>query len=227
MADRRTTTDLELRRQELKDRLNEIDRQYQGQKFPDEIRDEWNEANRELDEIKETQRELDVRWERLREAAANPAQHEYADPGTWQRRDVSRSGDGACSSALRTIDRYEDELPTDAGDRLVQHVEQRDPLGLDARYIDAVGSPYYASPFVKMLRNPGDAHLRFSARETEAVRAVTEADEARAMTVGTGSAGGFGAPFQLDPSIMISGTGSTNPFRAISRVTTITGYEWR
>jgi HK97 family phage major capsid protein len=69
--------------------------------------------------------------------------------------------------------------------------------------------------------------LRFSREETEAVRVVTQVDHERAMSVGTGSAGGFGAPFQLDPSIMISGTGSLNPLRQIARVETVTGYEWR
>src|SRR5262249_35460262 len=80
---------------------------------------------------------------------------------------------------------------------------------------------------IKMLRDPATGHLRFSAKEVEAVRAVSQADQERAMAVGTGSTGGFGAPFQIDPSIMISGTGSVNPFRQISRVETVTGYEWR
>jgi HK97 family phage major capsid protein len=229
VAREQTTADLELRRQQIKDRLNVIDREHQGSKFPDEIRDEWNSLNSELDGIRETQRELDVRWERLREAAANPEQWEPVEDSNRGRRPsvLTGSREVARSAALRTIDRYESELPADAGDGLVRHVEQRDPLGLDAAYLNAVGDPYYASAFTKILRSPSDAHLRFSARETEAVRAVTEADEARAMNIGTGSAGGFGAPFQLDPSIMISGTGSTNPFRQISRVETITGYEWR
>jgi HK97 family phage major capsid protein len=129
---------------------------------------------------------------------------------------------------LRTIDRYADELPTDAGDRLVRHVEQRDPLGIDARYLDAVGDPAYASAFVKMLRDPMTGHLRFDKHEVEAVRNVSLVEQQRAaMAVGADATGRFAAPFQLDPSIMISGTGSLNPFRQISRVETVQGYEWR
>lgn len=40
----------------------------------------------------------------------------------------------------------------------------------------------------------------------------------RAMTSGTGSTGGYVVPIQIDPTLIITGSGSTNPFRAISRV---------
>jgi hypothetical protein len=114
----------------------------------------------------------------------------------------------ARSAALRTIDRFRDDLPTDAGERLVEHVEKRDPLGLDSRYLAAVGASEYASAFVKLLMDPQPGHLRFDKGEVEAVRAVSQVESERAaMAVGTGSTGGFAAPFQIDPSIMISGTG--------------------
>ena len=111
------------------------------------------------------------------------------------------------TAGLRTIDRYRDELPTDAGDRLDHHVREADPLGLDAKYLAAVGAPEYESAFIKMLKDPISGHLRFSPREVDAVRVVGQVEQERAMAVGTGSTGGFGAPFALDPSIMISGTG--------------------
>jgi HK97 family phage major capsid protein len=47
------------------------------------------------------------------------------------------------------------------------------------------------------------------------------------MSIGTGSAGGFAVPFQLDPTILISGTGVLNPIRQIANVETIVAHEWR
>jgi HK97 family phage major capsid protein len=47
---------------------------------------------------------------------------------------------------------------------------------------------------------------------------------ARAMTVGTTTAGGFYVPSPIDPTLIITGAGSTNPFRRISTVKQL-GYE--
>jgi HK97 family phage major capsid protein len=49
----------------------------------------------------------------------------------------------------------------------------------------------------------------------------------RAMNVGTGSAGGFAVPFQLDNTIVPTSNLSINPFRRIARQELITSNEWR
>lgn len=52
--------------------------------------------------------------------------------------------------------------------------------------------------------------------------------EERAMSIGTGSAGGFAIPFVLDPSIMLTSMGALNPVRQVARQVTISGArEWR
>ena len=58
----------------------------------------------------------------------------------------------------------------------------------------------------------------------EEVRAL---DEFRAMSIGTDTAGGFGVPVLIDPTIILTAQGSLNPFRRISRVETITNDEWK
>ena len=45
--------------------------------------------------------------------------------------------------------------------------------------------------------------------------------EERAMTAGTGASGGFFVPVFIDPTMIITGAGSTNPFRHISTVKNI------
>ena len=230
MASQWTTAARHDRMAEIREQLNDMNREAGGDQFDQESRDTWNTLNAELDEHRAALDELRVREERLAEAAAdpNPDRSESGhDSGVRATATTVGGREAARSAGLRAIDRYRDVLPTDAGDRLDHHVREQDVLGHDARYLAAVAEPAYESAFIKMLRDPSTGHLRFSPREVEAVRAVTKADEERAMAVGTGGTGGFGAPFQLDPSIMNSGTGSINAFRQISRVETVTGYEWR
>ena len=70
------------------------------------------------------------------------------------------------------------------------------------RYLDAVGDPAYNTAFGKMVMDPMSGHLRFTTQEVEAVRKVSTVESERAMSIGTGSAGGFAIPFVLDPSIL-------------------------
>jgi HK97 family phage major capsid protein len=230
MASEWTTARRHDRISELRSQLADMDREAGGEQFDRASRDTWNELNTELDSHKAALDELHVREQRLSEAMAdpNPERREVGFGGGGGRTStIVGNAEGWRSQALRTIDRYRNDLPTDAGDRLDAHVREGDALGLDAKYLHAVGTPEYESAFVKMLRDPQTGHLRFSEKEVSAVRAVSQVEQERAMAVGTGSTGGFGAPFALDPSIMVSGTGSINPLRQIGRVETINGYEWR
>jgi HK97 family phage major capsid protein len=140
------------------------------------------------------------------------------DPRLREARDVG----------LRAIERRDDVLTAKAADRLDGLVRGRDPDGSAARYLDAVGDPHYNSAFGKMVMDPMSGHLRFSPREVEAVRKVSAVQEERAMSIATGSAGGFAVPFVLDPSILLTSTGALNPIREVATVTTISGArEWR
>jgi hypothetical protein len=73
-------------------------------------------------------------------------------------------------------------------------IKYADPTCLTARYLVAVGDPHYNSAFGKMLARPQDAHLRFSAAETEAVRAVSKMMEERALA--EAQAAREGSPFR-------------------------------
>jgi HK97 family phage major capsid protein len=59
------------------------------------------------------------------------------------------------------------------------------------------------------------------------VRRVSAVEAERALSTGTGSAGGFAIPYTLDPSIIMSGNGALNPIRPISRVITISTHDWK
>jgi HK97 family phage major capsid protein len=193
-------------------------------------------ANR-LDEDSQEYRELHAEWAELTEArldlkrrrahvtrmAGNAGNREE---GVSYDRDAPRTT-GARDGALATIERHSAQLRSEAADRLDSIVRTADPLGLEARYLAAVGDPHYHSAFGKLITDPLQGHLRFAPEEVAAVQTVGRVEEERGMVTGTGSAGGFAIPFTLDPSVMLSSNGALNPIRQIARVITITTHDWK
>jgi HK97 family phage major capsid protein len=100
-------------------------------------------------------------------------------------------------------------------------------LGVDARYVAAVSQPAYRSAFLKLLTHGAGASLRMTGEEMDAVQQVTAADEFRAMNTGTGSAGQFGLPLAIDPTMIISSAGTISPIRELASHVTISTREYR
>jgi HK97 family phage major capsid protein len=212
---------------ELKARVAELDLEHRDETMPKAAREEWNRLNETIDEF-------EARRERITELAKSRRGVESGDGATFQH-GYTRTDDPqdprlreARDVGLRAIEHHDDVLTAKAADRLDGLVRSRDPDGSAARYLDAVGNPHYNSAFGKMVMDPTTGHLRFTAREVEAVRKVSAVEEERAMSIGTGSAGGFAVPFVLDQSILLTSTGALNPIRGLATSTTISGArEWR
>lgn len=79
----------------------------------------------------------------------------------------------------------------------------------------------YRSAWMKLVTQPQPILT------PEESRAVQRYNEVRAMSEGTNSAGGFGIPVLIDPSIILTAQGSLNPFRRIARVISITTNIWK
>ena len=62
--------------------------------------------------------------------------------------------------------------------------------------------------------------------ESEAIHRVAQVEAERAMSIGSPTAGGFGVPFALDPTIQLTSDGKTNPLRQLARVVTLNTSEW-
>src|SRR5439155_15447350 len=99
--------------------------------------------------------------------------------------------------------------------------------GLESRYLSAIANPAYLTAFYKALPDPARGHLSFTAQEAEAMRIVRQVEVERAMSDATGSAGGFGLPITIDPSIILTNAGALNPLRELSDVRLISTYTWR
>lgn len=180
-------------------------------------------SRREVESLEDEWREAAAEGLRTGELSTDSAE------GPSERRGESRDlGDprlrGVREKALRAIEAHAEFSSAEATERIEKVVRRNDPQGIIARYLMAVGDPNYATAFSKMLGDPQMAHLKFSAREVEAVRTVTAVEAERAMATTTT---GVPVPYQLDPTLIYAGSGALNPFRAICRVETVTEGTWK
>jgi HK97 family phage major capsid protein len=95
-----------------------------------------------------------------------------------------------------------------------------------SRMAEALGSELYLSAWSRLVSDPARGHLMWSGPEQDAFRRVQQLrSETRAMST-TDTAGGFEIPLTLDPSILLSSSGSQNPLRKISRTVQIVTDAW-
>ena len=145
-----------------------------------------------------------------------------AIPATPEARTASGNGpDAIRSRAFQAIESRGRQLDAGAADRL-DSIIRSEPAAPHARYIAAVADPAYASAWRQVMRDKDRASLEMTPAERAALIEARAATEARDMTVGTGSAGGFALPFDLDPTLILTNAGSTNPLRQLATVKTIT-----
>lgn len=91
-----------------------------------------------------------------------------------------------------------------------------------ARYMLATETDEYRSAFMKLMAG-GTPIL--TAEEGRSVQLVNELRAA--MNITTDSAGGYGVPVLIDPTIILTAQGHPNDFFDIARVENITTDEWR
>jgi HK97 family phage major capsid protein len=201
----------------------------------DEDAERFNELNAQVDELDDKITQRQTREARLLELSRDPRHAFSGDggdghprPAYEDTRDLPVHVRAALDQGLRAIERHRDVLTGAAGSVLERVVRNpADVTAVGARYIAAVGDPAYFTAFGKLVQDPMTAHVRMTPKELESVRVVTQVMAERAMVEGTGSAGGFAVPFELDPSILLSSNGALNPFRQISRVFTISTNIWK
>jgi HK97 family phage major capsid protein len=119
------------------------------------------------------------------------------------------------SRAFDAIERMEfaDQKVREAAARYVQRDGDDTPI---SKLVLSTTSPDYTRAFIKMVRSRG---------QSAALLPDEAAAMQRAMSL-TDNAGGFLVPFQLDPAVINTATGSVNEIRQISRVVTAIGDVW-
>lgn len=96
-----------------------------------------------------------------------------------------------------------------------------------ARRMLITESDAYRSAFARTLE--AGMHGRQALLDAEEIRALRALDhlQKRAASIGTDTAGGFGVPVLIDPTIILTAQGNPNDILSISRVVTITNDEWK
>jgi len=103
--------------------------------------------------------------------------------------------------------RYDDDVK-EAATRTLENVQGQDQAAL---HILTVGNPAYRSAYRKVMRmERPDLALHFLEGEESAAM--------RASMALASSNGGYLLPFELDPTIILTNTGTSNQIRSISRV---------
>lgn len=107
----------------------------------------------------------------------------------------------------------------DAAEKVTKMIEADENRGEDggiSRHILIAGSDSYHRAFKNLMRNQG---------EVNALEPDEQASVRAALSL-TGANGGFLIPVTLDPTIILTNSGSANPYRRISEVKSITTNFW-
>lgn len=92
-----------------------------------------------------------------------------------------------------------------------------------ARRIIVTENESYRTAWMKMVTNPNAGFL-LEDDEKDSLRAW---EEYRAMSEGTSASGGYGIPVFIDPSIILTAQGTSNPFLTLARQVTVNTNAWK
>lgn len=143
--------------------------------------------------------------------------------------DDDRPANGARDAAMRTLDaRIASGTLDERGAETVERLLGGTGGSWVARWAAATGDADYERAFAKLYTGGPHGHLRWTPAEADAYRRVEAVrDEQRALGIGgSGNGGDSMVPLTLDPSILLSSSGSTSSLRQIARVETIATDSW-
>jgi HK97 family phage major capsid protein len=201
-----------------------------------EAMDEYRGLRSQKETIEERARQMEeIRRDEVRKAADRPEARLEGDGAINKNVNVQRTADDiyetrslpnlrmnlSVSEKADAVRQYQDrarravESSRFAEDRHAEsamHIVDQDGTGGISAHILRTGSPVYRSAFSKYLQDP---------------RGLTGAsEEERAALSLTGANGGYLVPFTLDPTVILTNDGATNPFRGIATVKSITTDDW-
>lgn len=124
-------------------------------------------------------------------------------------------------AALAMLDRDGKELAVRQGDHVEKLLRTRNGNtdgGIIAKRMLLTENENYRSAFMKAVTSPAPAWT------TEEARAISEF---RAMSEGVDTAGGFGIPVLIDPTIILTSGAAAAPVLELARIVTITTDAWK
>jgi len=231
-----TRSEREDRIKELTELREQLNVEAANRRFEEEERERFNAYSEEIEEHEETLRELDRREAVIAVAEQNghgeDVKFQIKKPGVTRGDDIWDIGtlpnqiadpdkfrSEVRDRALRAVEesrfpgheRNKEDVQSHLEDLLDDGERRRGDL-VGMHYL-LTGSPEYKRAFTKYLSGAPR-----SQREEEVLY--------RAMSL-TAASGGYAVPFVLDPTVIPTGAGAVNPYRAISNVQQINVDEWR
>lgn len=124
--------------------------------------------------------------------------------------------------ALRVLDdrNAAAHLRSDQKDELDRQIRKSTDI---ARRVLVTENDAYRSAWQKLVTDPMGI-IKLDDEERHAIRAY---DEYRAMSEGTTTAGGFGIPVFIDPSIILTAQGTDNPFLQLANQVDVNTNAWK
>jgi HK97 family phage major capsid protein len=227
------------RQSELATIIRDMDAESKGKALEGDVREKWNESNTEYEANEKLLKELRARMQRVLAVAGKPegdGRENGMQPFNVQ---VDKRGDiydlSTIQSSLANPEGAKRELIERARVALDRDAEFAHPEAdqdaakaqLERNLRGASGSDFKADVLALRMLQTGSLTYRRAFWKSMAGQ-ILNSEEQRALAVGTGVAGaGLAVPYTLDPTIIPTSNGATNPLRAISRIEQITGLEWR
>ncbi|HEY9416785.1 MAG TPA: phage major capsid protein [Pseudonocardia sp.] len=206
---------------EIEAELRSIDEAAGEQTFTAEQQTQWDGLIKERSEVEATIKRDEERRQTVRSLAAKPGHTEDGDGVRGGAPNVTIKADPF--DALRTggfgVSRQQ---LVDANLRAAEHLigdgdGQRQFEQIVRRH---AGDTQWAANI--LARSHPDYLTAFSKLVTGRGQFLTDDEKRAAMQVGSNTAGGYLVPTHLDPTLILTNSGSSNAIRAISRVVTLT-----
>jgi HK97 family phage major capsid protein len=174
-------------------------------------------AIKRVDEHRAVQEVFKRRPKAVEAAMLNLGTRDRQDPyGDVRRMSTAEARD----RALRTLDDRNSSAHLRPEEK--DEVERQIRVNTDiARRILVTENEDYRDAWMKLVTEP---HPMLSPEQQQAVRAY---NEYRAASEGTTTAGGFGIPVFIDPSIIMTAQGSGNPFLQLARQVDVNTNIWK
>jgi HK97 family phage major capsid protein/HK97 family phage prohead protease len=236
----KTIEERRARANEIADRFQEIHNLYGAVTLPDDIRAEWEAMVVEREENRVAIADYEWRTRQLADMSRDADRHERVGlDDALRARPRPRDGgpqipdniyavedyrqfatsldqlkQGYRDGAMRAIERASFPHPRVPADVARGHIQRLldtkdDGAGTFAQRVLITGSPVYQRAFGKTLKG-----------------SPLNAEEQRALSLGSDPDGGFAVPFQLDPTVILASDGAINPLRQIARIEQVVGKEW-
>lgn len=235
-----TLEELELRCDEIRLRLQEIDTDAQGRNFSEDEKDEWNRISDELEGNERAIEEMRRRKEWLDQVNNRAESREQgAHFGVPAARSRAARMDIWDMTTIRSNFANPEDMVSEARDRAARAIEEfqfphpdvasglisREAIQNHLRSLLATSEREDGALSLHLLRCGSPLYQRAFGKTIMGLPVNSE--EQRALAVATGPTGGYAVPITLDPTLIPISNGVVNPIRALARIETIVGLEYR